>query len=618
MADRSGLVQWVSDIRGILSFGSLDDIRDKRRHCHADHRTLAGERIGRRVMFSFFIDEFAMQNNRAMTATCADHRPRFVRKLGLNYLGLWGALVFFVSALSPSLLPRSWKYDGVVCGISLAVGYGCGVVVSWVIRKVVRRELPDAVKRVAWWTIGIGGAVLVIAALWAGSTFQNRVRDIVGQARENQLWYVAVLAISVLVFALVLGAVRVVRWSTGQISGLLGHWMPARAAAALAIGVVVIVGVVIEVVVNDGLIGLANQTYKVANGQTKPNTVPPTSALVSGGPGSSQSWASLGREGRQFVASGPNAGMIQRTLGRPAMDPIRVYVGIDSSDSAEEQAALAVAELERTGAFDRAVLCVMTTTGSGWINERAADTLEYLYGGNTAEVAIQYSYLPSWISFLTDRDRASRAGKALFDRVYERWSQRPAESRPKLLVFGESLGSMGGEAAFADLDDIRRRTDGILWVGPPHSNTLARDFIDHRDPATPEVAPVYEGGRTVRFASSPQELLDQAGNWQPPRVLYLLHANDPIAWWSPSLLFSQPDWLEEPRGRGVAPEMFWAPIVTFWQITFDTFVGVSVPEGTGHRYEDAMLAAWAAIAPPPGWTTEQTTDLSNTLGPNSP
>lgn len=100
-----------------------------------------------------------------------------------------------------------------------------------------------------------------------------------------------------------------------------------------------------------------------------------------------------------------------------------------------------MAELERLGAFDRSVLNVVTPTGSGWVNENQAQALEYLWHGDTATVSMQYSYLPSLLSFLVDGNRAETAGRLLFDDVYARWSELPPGHRPKLVVSGESLGS---------------------------------------------------------------------------------------------------------------------------------------------------------------------------------
>ena len=39
------------------------------------------------------------------------------------------------------------------------------------------------------------------------------------------------------------------------------------------------------------------------------------------------------------------------------------------------------------------------------------------------------------------------------------------------MVFGESLGSFGGEAPFMSLNNILARTDGALFSGPTFNNT---------------------------------------------------------------------------------------------------------------------------------------------------
>ena len=219
---------------------------------------------------------------------------------------------------------------------------------------------------------------------------------------------------------------------------------------------------------------------------------------------------------------------------------------------------------------------------------------------------MQYSYLPSPLAFLVDPDRARQAGEQLFDQIYERWSRLPAESRPRLLVYGESLGSTGAQAAFSGLGDIRARADGALFVGPPASNALWTELVSRRDRGTPQVLPTYDTGLTVRFASEPADLgRPEDAPWERPRVLFLQHASDPICWWSPDLLFKRPDWLEEPRGEDVHPSMRWYPLVTFWQLTADMAAANSTPVGHGHRYSD-FVKHWATIAPPPGWTSADT------------
>ncbi|MGB0969820.1 MAG: alpha/beta-hydrolase family protein, partial [Mycobacterium sp.] len=97
--------------------------------------------------------------------------------------------------------------------------------------------------------------------------------------------------------------------------------------------------------------------------------------------------------------------------------------------------------------------------------------------------------------------------------------------------------------------------------------------------------------------------------WGQPRVVYLQHASDPIAWWSPDLLFAEPDWLREPRGYDVSPDTMWIPIVTFLQVSADMAVAVNVPDGHGHVYVQDVANAWAAVMSPPGWTPEKTEKL---------
>jgi uncharacterized membrane protein len=264
-----------------------------------------------------------------------------------------------------------------------------------------------------------------------------------------------------------------------------------------------------------------------------------------------------------------------------------------------------VAELERTGAFDRKALVVVTTTGTGWVNSLAAGAIEYMYDGDTAMVATQYSYLPSVLSFLADRNKAAAAGRDLFDAVYQHWSARPPQVRPKLLVYGESLGSQGSEAAFDGLADLRAKVDGALWVGPPNSNRLWQQFVARRDPGSREVQPLYADGLVVRFASDSADLARPSTEWRPPRIAYLQHASDPIVWWSPDLIFSRPDWLSEPRGSDVSSQMRWWPFVTFWQVAADLTNAQGVTDGHGHRYGSLVLDGWAAIAAPPDWTAER-------------
>jgi uncharacterized membrane protein len=246
----------------------------------------------------------------------------------------------------------------------------------------------------------------------------------------------------------------------------------------------------------------------------------------------------------------------------------------------------------------------VTTTGTGWVDPASADTFEYLTGGDSAIVSMQYSYLPSWLSFLVDGSKARQAGLDLFDAVYERWSQLPVDARPRLYVSGESLGTLGGETAFSGERDLGNRTDGVVFAGPPNSNTLFSAFRNGRDAGSPELQPVFKDGRTVRFTSDARAGIPPGAKpWDGARVVYLMHTSDPIVWWSPDLVLGEPNWIGEPGTKGLAGSRY-LPFVTFWQVSADLLFATDVPDGHGHTYRAEYVDAWNAVLRPAGVTAD--------------
>src|SRR5262245_60263186 len=65
-------------------------------------------------------------------------RPR--KLLYVTLPGCWGALIFGCLSFTPSLLPRSGTIQGVVWGITAAIGYGVGVNAAWIWRAFADRE----------------------------------------------------------------------------------------------------------------------------------------------------------------------------------------------------------------------------------------------------------------------------------------------------------------------------------------------------------------------------------------------------------------------------------------------------------------------------------------------
>ena len=536
--------------------------------------------------------------------------------------GVLLGLVFAMLAMTPSLIPRSWLFQGLVSGVTAALGYLVAVVVAWCLNRIPawRRLVDRVTTRVGarrggqiWGAVEAVLVVLTAVVLVVSHGWQADVTASMGMSAPGWPAWLLAGPLLVVVAALFILIGRVLLRTARRISSFLHRRLRVpRVVAPVVATVVVTLAVVI--LVNDVLLARAasavDQAFALANTEDHAGVVRPEIPERSGSPESLVEWDTIGREGRRFVATGPSPAQLEAASDESAdgsvLTPIRVYAGLDSAPDAAARAALAVDELERTGAFEREVIVIATTTGSGWVNGDAIEALELMHGGDTAAVATQYSYLPSWLSFLVDRSRAADEAQALADALEEAVAARPEGGRPEVLVYGESLGAYGSAQAYTSLADIRASTDGVLWVGPPNASEVWKALVDRRDPGTPEMRPVYAAGLLVRFASDTGQIATPPTAWEDPRVLYLQHASDPIVWWSPDLLLERPDWAVEDDGTGRGPRMDWWPLVTFWQLTFDLANSKSVPDGNGHNYDALTLDGWVAVAAPDGWDEADT------------
>jgi uncharacterized membrane protein len=536
----------------------------------------------------------------------------------LDFVGVAFGALFFCLSLTPSLLPRDWLFQGLIGGINAAIGYGLGVVIGKAFRHFVlrRRHWWPLSKRVLYWvkatTVAISAVVCVLMVIPAAA-WQRQVSAVMGIEGPATLGYYRTLGIAVLVGGVLVGVARVLLDAIKLLARVLIRRWHVNGEVALFIGTAVVVVLLITLingVLLRGFLAGASRVFQPQNTTTRAGIEQPLEPERSGSPASFARWDTLGFQGRNFVATGPHADELARVNGRLAKEPIRIYAGLQTAPTDEGRMAVLLSELERTHAFDRKVLVIVPTTGTGWVNPIAARSVEMMYNGDTAMVGLQYSYLPSWISLLGDQQKSMESGRMMINAIHQRWLEKPADHRPKLMLYGESLGSMAGQGAFGFLPDISRLGfDSVLWVGPPQESPLWHALIVRRDPGTTEVEPRYDNGRTVRFSEA-SDSVDiarvAAPPWEGTRVLFLQHSSDPVVWWSPDLLFTRPDWLVEPPGRDRTASMRWYPIVTFWQVSADMTNASGVPGGHGHNYGNSVLDGWVAVAPPDGWTADDT------------
>ncbi|MFI2668448.1 alpha/beta hydrolase [Streptomyces albidoflavus] len=529
------------------------------------------------------------------------------------------ATVFFWFSLTPSLVPRPWFLQGLIGGINAAIGYALGVTLSWLFRLLVARRPSQAVRAHAWQAYFLISPVCAVWLISESAHLQRQLRALQGLP-PSLTWHAPMIAlITVGLWAVLLLLARAVRLGASRLIRLLGRLLPRPAAVGLGLllSSLAVLFCVQDLVFERGVVDVADRISKATDGGTKEGVTPPTSRLVSGGPGSYIRWRDLGFQGRNFAGSVLTSEEITDWTGRDAVDPVRIYAGSAApeafaydEDPVAAQVDLAMKELDRTRAFERDVLAIAGTTGTGWVNANVVEPLEYMHDGNTATVALQYSYLPSWLSFLVDKEKAAHATRELVDAVRARWAALPPDERPRLVVTGESLGAYAVEASYERPGELLDNVDGALLLGPPDFSPISQEIRAHRDPSSPVWRPLYEEGRHFRFAQFPRrDLARPAGPWREPRVVYLQNASDPVVWWSYDLLLQRPEWLDDPLGPDITPEITWFPFVTFWQTSVDMAVSYGVQAPHGHRYGASPVDGWAAVAPREGWTDADTRRL---------
>ncbi|MDH4119005.1 MAG: alpha/beta hydrolase, partial [Acidimicrobiia bacterium] len=325
--------------------------------------------------------------------------------------------------------------------------------------------------------------------------------------------------------------------------------------------------------------------------------VPPLESEVSGGPGSLVEFRSLSKMGRRFVWTLRTPEIIEGVTGEPAVaTPIRVYVGLNSAATEEARVALAITELERTGALDRKWLMITTPTGTGYGNYAAAGTLEFLSKGDCANVVMQYAARPSPISLDRVSDGRSQV-RMLVDAIKVRIDERPPAHRPKVVMFGESLGAWSSQDAFLGEGSqglIDAGIDHAIWIGTPMESKWKDQVLG------PERTETDRTTIGVFNDISEWEALDQSDREQI-RYVMITHYNDGVAVFGPALAVQAPGWLADPDQRPptVPKSQRWIPVTSFVQGLIDNKNAARVVPGVfaaeGHDYRADLVPFFNSV-----------------------
>ena len=539
-------------------------------------------------------------------------------------LGLWRSLsgtglllgtLFFAASLTPTLIPRTYLTQGVLGGGVFAIGYGLGVFWRW-LWSYMELPTPQArTLRIANLAIAIFCAGVAAAFLWRTAEWQNSIRVLMELEPVTSAHPFKVCAVAAATFVMLLGLARLFTLIFRFIAARSRRFVPRRVGNVIAAALALLLfwSIATEVFFRAAL-RVLDSSFQQRDALIEPTSPQPTSPLKAGSPASLLRWEELGRAGREFVASGPSARDIGAVSGRAATQPIRVYVGLRSADTAARRAKLALDELKRAGGFDRSTLIVITPTGTGWVDPGAMDSIEYLHDGDVASVAMQYSYLSSPLALLVQPGYGAESARALFSQVYDHWRSLPRDARPKLYLHGLSLGAMNSERSTELLEIFEDPIQGALWSGPPFESTIWRRVTEGRNAGSPAWLPQFRDGSLVRFMNQNGVSVQPGSAWGPMRIVYLQYASDAITFFDPRDLYRRPDWMALPRGPDVSSELRWYPVVTMLQLALDMLMANSTPMGYGHVFAPAhYVDAWLTLMDVEGWSPEQIAGLKEHL-----
>ena len=528
-----------------------------------------------------------------------------------SFMGILIGSLFFALSLTPSLIPRSFLFQGILAGLCFAAGYGSGVFVQWVWRFL---ELPEPtgkwrnfLRRLAIAFV----AIILIYCLWRSVYWQNSIRELMGMELlvSGNALLVGVIGL-ILAFILILIS-QYIYELTSYANAKLVKILPRR--VVLIIGPLFIAIFLINIfngVIAKSIMHVMDASFQKTDKLFADGKTAPTQNLASGSAQSIVKWEDLGRLGRKFVTSGPTQVQISAFTTQPAQQPLRIYVGLNSAATAQQRAELALQEMLRVGAFSRKILVIANPTGTGWVDPMSVNTLEYMHAGDTAIVSMQYSYLASWLSLLAEPEVSAQSAKALFNAVYKHWTKLPKDARPKLYLNGLSLGSFGSEQSASLITMLSDPINGALWAGPPFANSVWRSLTDARNAGSPAWLPKVGDGSIVRFTSAANALHIPDAKWGALRIVYIQHASDGIVFFNMKSAFKQPEWMIGQRGPDVSPELRWYPIVTFVQLLLDMATAIIPPLGYGHTYgPNGYIDGWAEVTAPDGWTEADSTQL---------
>ncbi|WP_434051828.1 MAG: alpha/beta-hydrolase family protein [Roseibium sp.] len=538
---------------------------------------------------------------------------------GLSATALVVAVSCFGAALTPSLMPRDPLIQAALAAVAASFGYETAMLVRALWRYM---EIPDIRGRFlwVWWaTALLMSTGILVYSLSKAASWQNATRSAVDLPPLDTAAPFFIFAVGGVMFLGLWAAFRLAGVLRRFVARQLDRVVPKRVGVVLSVG---LVGWFFWALIDGALVRstlrAADASFEAADVLIEPNIAHPQDPSKTGSAASLVKWDEMGRWGRHFVASAPTIDEISEFQSGSVMEPVRVYVGRRSADTAEARADLALEELVRTGGFERSVLVVMVPVGTGWMDPGAHDTLEFMLAGDVATVSVQYSYLTSMLALLAHPDYGVAQSQALFEKVYDYWTELPKDTRPKFYVHGLSQGAFNSQATLPLFDMLGDPIQGAMWAGSPFFSRYWTEVRDQRNEGSPAWRPTFGNGSLVRVMDQYGGLDGDYRSWGPIRAVFLNYGSDPIVNFTFDSAVRPPAWLNEPRAPDVSERLSWFPVVTMLQLALDSMFALDVPR-FGHYYvAPDYIDAWAAVVEPEGWSTERADELKDIFSRRGP
>jgi len=181
----------------------------------------------------------------------------------------------------------------------------------------------------------------------------------------------------------------------------------------------------------------------------------------------------------------------------------------------------------------------------------------------------------------------------LLQAIYERLQELPAGTRPRFVLFGESLGAHTSQDAFVHRGTrglVDRGVDGALLIGTPFGSRWKEEVLGKAR---------FDVDRAQVAVFNSIEEVDNLEPEQRARLRYVMltHNNDAVAYFGPEILVACPRWLGDPdtRPAGAPKSARYRPIISFLQTLIDMKNSANVVPGqfeaNGHDYRADLARA---------------------------